>query len=116
MRLGASTRSWPTSTDLKGRITYCNQDFIDVSGYTEAELIGQPHNILRHPDMPEEAFRDFWATIQSDRIWSALIKNRRKNGDSYWVRANATPMRNGDKVVGYLSVRTLPDSDGGCSP
>ncbi|MFT0532803.1 methyl-accepting chemotaxis protein [Castellaniella hirudinis] len=95
-------------TDLKGRITYCNKDFIDVSGYTEAELIGQPHNILRHPDMPEEAFRDFWASIQSGKLWSALIKNRRKNGDSYWVRANATPMRNGDQVVGYLSVRTLP--------
>lgn len=95
-------------TDLKGRITYCNKDFIDVSGYTEAELIGQPHNLLRHPDMPEAAFRDFWASIQSGKLWSALIKNRRKNGDSYWVRANATPMRNGDKVVGYLSVRTLP--------
>ena len=73
-------------TDLKGRITYCNTDFISVSGYTEAELLGQPHNILRHPDMPEEAFRDFWATIQEGKIWSQLIKNRRKDGDT---RANA---------------------------
>lgn len=70
--------------------------------------MGQAHNILRHPDMPEEAFRDFWDTIQKGRIWSNIIKNRRKNGDTYWVRANATPMKNGDKVVGYLSVRTQP--------
>lgn len=96
-------------TDLKGRITYCNQDFIDVSGFTKNELLGQAHNILRHPDMPEETFRDFWETIQKGRIWSNLIKNRRKNGDTYWVRANATPMKNGDEIVGYLSVRTLPD-------
>ncbi|WP_323018708.1 methyl-accepting chemotaxis protein [Castellaniella sp.] len=95
-------------TDTKGRITYCNDDFIRVSGYTKEELLGQPHNILRHPDMPEETFRDFWATIQAGNLWSALIKNRRKDGDSYWVRANATPMRNGDQIVGYLSVRTLP--------
>lgn len=98
-------------TDLKGRITYCNTDFISVSGYTEAELLGQPHNVLRHPDMPEEAFRDFWATIQEGKIWSQLIKNRRKDGDTYWVRANATPMRKGDKIIGYLSVRTLPSDD-----
>lgn len=98
-------------TDIKGRITYCNNDFISVSGYTREELLGQPHNILRHPDMPEEAFRDFWATIQAGDPWSALIKNRRKNGDAYWVRANATPMRNGDRIVGYLSVRTLPEAD-----
>ncbi|MFC4298509.1 methyl-accepting chemotaxis protein [Castellaniella hirudinis] len=97
-------------TDIKGRITYCNDDFIRVSGYTKEELLGQAHNLLRHPDMPEEAFRDFWATIQAGVPWSALIKNRRKNGDGYWVRANATPMRNGDRIVGYLSVRTLPEA------
>ncbi len=97
-------------TDTKGRITYCNADFITVSGYTQDELLGQPHNILRHPDMPAEAFRDFWDTIQHGMLWSAVIKNRRKNGDHYWVRANATPMRDGDKIVGYLSVRTLPSA------
>ncbi|MFC4298308.1 methyl-accepting chemotaxis protein [Castellaniella hirudinis] len=95
-------------TDIKGRITYCNDDFVSVSGYRREELLGQPHNLLRHPDVPEEAFRDFWQTIQAGKIWSAVIKNRRKNGDAYWVRANATPMRNGDQTVGYLSVRTLP--------
>ncbi len=95
-------------TDLKGRITYCNTNFITVSGFTSAELLGQPHNIVRHPDMPEEAFRDLWETIQSGLPWSALVKNRRKNGDYYWVRANATPVRDGERIVGYLSVRTKP--------
>ena len=69
---------------------------------------GQAHNLIRHPDMPAEAFRDMWATLQLGRPWSALVKNRRKNGDHYWVRANATPMRQGDQVLGYLSVRTVP--------
>lgn len=95
-------------TDLKGRITYCNSNFTAVSGYAESELLGQPHNLVRHPDMPEEAFRDMWATIESGLPWTALVKNRRKNGDHYWVRANATPVRDGDRTVGYLSVRTRP--------
>jgi len=95
-------------TDLKGRITYCNANFAAVSGYSREELMGQPHNLVRHPDMPEEAFRDMWDTIEGGRPWSALVKNRRKNGDYYWVRANATPMRAGDRTVGYLSVRTKP--------
>jgi aerotaxis receptor len=95
-------------TDLKGRITYCNTNFAQVSGYTEAELLGQPHNLVRHPDMPEEAFRDMWATIEAGLPWTALVKNRRKTGDYYWVRANATPVRDGHRTVGYLSVRTRP--------
>ncbi len=93
-------------TDLKGRITYCNTNFITVSGYTRAELLGQPHNLIRHPDMPEEAFRDMWATVQAGHPWTGVVKNRRKNGDYYWVRANASPMRDGERIVGYLSVRT----------
>lgn len=98
-------------TDLKGRITYCNTNFASVSGYTVSELMGQPHNLVRHPDMPEEAFRDMWETIEGGRPWTALVKNRRKNGD-YWVRANATPMRDGERIVGYLSVRTrAPDEE-----
>ncbi len=95
-------------TDLKGRITYCNTNFVSVSGYNREELLGQPHNIVRHPDMPEEAFRDLWETIEGGRPWSAIVKNRRKSGDHYWVRANATPVRSGDRIVGYLSVRTQP--------
>ena len=95
-------------TDLKGRITYCNKNFIAVSGYTEDELLGQPHNMVRHPDMPEEAFRDMWATIGSGQPWTALVKNRRKTGDHYWVRANASPVRDGDRILGYMSVRSRP--------
>ncbi len=96
-------------TDLKGRITYCNPAFIEVSGFQREELLGQPHNLVRHPEMPAEAFRDLWDTIQSGAPWSALVKNRRKNGDHYWVQANATPMMDGDRITGYLSVRTVPD-------
>jgi aerotaxis receptor len=95
-------------TDAKGRITYCNSAFVAVSGFERHELLGQPHNIVRHPDMPEEAFRDMWATIQSGYPWTGLVKNRRKDGDHYWVRANATPMRDGDRITGFLSVRTKP--------
>jgi aerotaxis receptor len=93
-------------TDVKGRIVYCNRSFVEVSGFSEAELLGQAHNIVRHPDMPAEAFRDMWATIASGRPWTAAVKNRRKNGDHYWVRANATPVRRDGRIVGYLSVRT----------
>lgn len=98
-------------TDLKGRITYCNPSFIGISGYSREELQGQPHNVIRHPDMPAEAFRDMWETLQSGLPWTGLVKNRRRNGDHYWVRANATPMMNGDRITGFLSVRTQPTRD-----
>src|SRR5690554_2575349 len=100
-----------SSTDLRHKIRHCNQAFVEVSGFTREELMGQPHNIVRHPDMPSEAFRDLWETVESGQPWTALVKNRRKNGDHYWVRANATPVRNGDRIVGYLSVRTKPDAE-----
>lgn len=95
-----------STTDIKGRILYCNPMFIEVSGYSKEELLGQPHNLIRHPDMPEEAFRDMWQTISSGRPWSAPVKNRRKNGDHYWVMANATPLMKDGQAVGYMSVRT----------
>ncbi|MDP3628603.1 MAG: methyl-accepting chemotaxis protein [Hydrogenophaga sp.] len=95
-----------STTDTKGRILYCNPSFVEVSGYEKDELLGQPHNLIRHPDMPEEAFRDMWATIASGRPWSAPVKNRRKNGDFYWVMANATPLLENGQPVGYMSVRT----------
>lgn len=101
-------RSLVSTTDLKGRITYCNPAFIEASGYTREELLGQPHNLIRHPDMPEEAFRDLWATVSQGRPWAALVKNRCKNGDHYWVRANVTPLMEGDAPVGYMSVRSVP--------
>ncbi len=98
-------------TDLKGRITYMNDDFLEASGFEEAELMGQPHNMVRHPDMPEEAFADLWETLKAGRPWTGIVKNRRKNGDHYWVVANATPLMDGGSVVGYLSVRTRPTRD-----
>jgi len=97
-----------STTDLQSRITYCNPAFVAVSGFDREELIGQPHNIVRHPDMPAEAFRDMWATLACGSPWSALVKNRRKNGDHYWVQANATPVVEHGKTVGYMSVRTRP--------
>jgi aerotaxis receptor len=98
-----------SATDLTGRIQYCNPAFIAVSGFTRDELIGQPHNLIRHPDMPREAFADMWATIRDGRPWTALVKNRRKNGDHYWVHANVTPVVEKGAVVGYLSVRVKPE-------
>ena len=95
-----------STTDLKGRILYCNPMFIEVSGYSRDELLGQPHNIVRHPDMPEEAYRDMWQTIASGVPWSAAVKNRRKDGSFYWVMANVTPLMQGDQPSGFMSVRT----------
>jgi len=95
-----------STTDLKGRILYCNPMFIEVSGYEKEELLGQPHNIVRHPDMPEEAYRDMWDTIAKGTPWSAPVKNRRKDGSFYWVMANVTPLMQGDQPTGYMSVRT----------
>jgi aerotaxis receptor len=94
-------------TDEKGLITFVNEDFCAVSGFTQEELIGQPHNIVRHPDMPPEAFRDLWATIKAGRPWAGLVKNRCKNGDHYWVRASVTPRPGG----GYTSVRVKPSRE-----
>jgi len=97
-----------STTDTDSYIRYANAAFIEVSGFECDELMGQPHNAVRHPDMPKEAFADLWATLKQGQSWTALVKNRRKNGDHYWVRANAAPMRRNGKVVGYLSVRTKP--------
>jgi aerotaxis receptor len=95
-----------TTTDPNGRITYCNSTFVEISGFSHDELIGQHQNIVRHPDMPPEAFRDLWATLKKGEPWSAPVKNRRKDGDHYWVIANVTPLLSAGKTVGYLSVRT----------
>ncbi len=100
-----------STTDLQGRILYCNPAFIAVSGFGREELLGQPHNLIRHPDMPEEAFRDLWATIELGLPWSAPVKNRRKNGDHYWVQANVTPLLRDGRPIGYMSVRTEASRD-----
>lgn len=95
-------------TNLKGVIDYANKAFIDISGFTEAEVIGAPHNIVRHPDMPPEAFADLWDTLKAGRPWTGMVKNRCKDGSYYWVLARATPVYEDGKVVAYLSVRTRP--------
>jgi len=102
------SRPLVSTTDLKSRMIYCNRAFVEVSGYELDELIGQEHNMIRHPDMPAEAFRDMWRTIGSGDPWCGLVKNRRKNGDHYWVMANVTPILDRGKVQGYVSVRTKP--------
>ncbi len=100
-----------SGTDAKGNIAYCNEAFIKVSGYTKEELIGQPHNMIRHPDMPPAVFKEMWQTISSGHVWMGLVKNRRKNGDHYWVSAFVTPVFENSRVVGYESVRVLPLED-----
>jgi methyl-accepting chemotaxis protein len=102
----SETLSIVSKTDLKGKITYVNRDFMDASGFTEAELIGQEHSIVRHPDMPAEAFEDLWKTVESGKPWNGMVKNRCKNGDHYWVEANAAPIIEKGVVVGYMSVRS----------
>lgn len=100
-----------STTDTHSRITYANEEFIKASGFTHQELAAQPHNIVRHPDMPSEAFADMWATLKGGQPWTALVKNRRKCGDHYWVRANAVPVVREGKQVGYMSVRTSASRD-----
>jgi len=100
-----------SKTDLQGNITYINDDFVRVSGFSEEELIGAPQNIVRHPDMPVEAFADFWSTIKRGKAWTGLVKNRCKNGDHYWVEATAAPLIQRGQVVGYTSIRVKPPRD-----
>jgi aerotaxis receptor len=95
-------------TDPAGRIVFANNVFVTVSGFTEQELIGAPHNIVRHPHMPVEAFANLWATIKAGRPWDGLVKNRARNGNFYWVRANVTPVVENDQVTGYISIRSRP--------
>lgn len=97
-----------TRTDLKGVITFANDAFVAISGYSREELIGSSHNIVRHPDMPPAAFEDMWRDLKQRRPWQGMVKNRTKSGDFYWVNANAMPLFENDQVKGYLSVRLPP--------
>jgi methyl-accepting chemotaxis protein len=94
-----------SKTDLKGRITYVNSDFTEISGFAEEELLGKNHNMVRHPDMPPEAYADLWATVNTGKPWIGIVKNRCKNGDHYWVEAVITPVAENGQVVGFISVR-----------
>ncbi|HCQ7756775.1 MULTISPECIES: PAS domain-containing methyl-accepting chemotaxis protein [Citrobacter] len=95
-----------STTDLHSYITHANDTFVTVSGYSLNELLAQPHNLVRHPDMPKAAFADMWYTLKQGEPWSGIVKNRCKNGDHYWVRANAVPMVREGQVTGYMSIRT----------
>ena len=97
-----------STTDLKGNIVYANPYFIEVSGFSENELIGAAQNIVRHPDMPADAFADLWRTVQSGMPWTGMVKNRCRNGDFYWVLANVTQVIENGAPTGYMSVRTKP--------
>lgn len=94
-----------STTDPKGRILEVNDDFVAYSGFSREELIGQAHNVIRHPDMPEAAFEDLWRELKAGRCWRGLVKNRSKNGDAYWVDANVSPKLEGERLLGYVSVR-----------
>jgi len=101
-----------STTDLKGVITYANKEFINISGFTEEELVGQSHNIVRHPDMPPEAFKNLWDTLKEGKPWRGIVKNRCKNGDHYWVDAFVTSVEDSSgQVIGYQSVRSRPSRE-----
>ena len=100
-----------STTNLKGSITYINDDFIDISGFTKDELEGKNHNVVRHPEMPPAAFEDLWSSLKAGNSWMGMVKNRCKNGDHYWVDAYATPIRENGQVVEYQSVRSKPSRD-----
>ena len=100
-----------STTDLKGKIKYANPDFADAAGFTLEEMEGQPHNIVRHPDMPPAAFEMLWQCLKSGQSWMGLVKNRRKNGDHYWVDAYATPIQKNGQNVEFQSVRVKPHRD-----
>lgn len=97
-----------SETDEKGRIIYANADFCKIAGYTKEELIGQPHNVVRHSDMPKAAFSDLWSTLKSGRIWKGIVKNKTKNGEYYWVNATAYPSKDANGKTRYISVRVKP--------
>lgn len=105
-------RSLISETDTKGIITYVNRKFVEMTGYSKEEAIGQPHNMLRHPDMPKDAFAQMWKTIESGKIWEGYVKNLRKDGKYYWVIVNIVPKldENGD-INGYIASRKVPNRD-----
>jgi len=100
-----------STTDLKGRMLTVNHTFLQISGFTEKELMGKAHNLVRHPDMPASAFQNLWDVIQTGDPWTGIVKNRCKNGDFYWVQANVAPIIEDGRTTGYLSVRTKPSAE-----
>lgn len=100
-----------SETDEKGKIIYANEDFCKIASYSKDELIGKPHNIIRHPDMPHAAFDDLWKTIKEGKIWKGIVKNLTKEGDYYWVNATVYPSKETSGEIKYISVRVRPTED-----
>lgn len=94
-----------SETDKTGKIVNINNEFINITGYTKEELINKPHSIIRHPDMPKEAFENMWNTIQAGRVWTGFVKNKTKDGNYYWVYATVSPISRADGFKGYTSIR-----------
>ena len=97
-----------TETDDKGIITFANEDFCKIAGYKKEELLGSPHNMVRHSDMPKAAFKDLWQTVESGKIWKGIVKNKTKNGGFYWVNATAYPSKKANGELRYISIRIKP--------
>lgn len=105
-------RALISETDTKGIITYVNRKFCEMSGYSKEEIIGQPHSILRHPDMPSAAFKQMWETIKNGEIWEGYVKNLRKDGKFYWVIVNIVPKSDeSGNIIGYIASRKIPDKN-----
>ena len=100
-----------SETDSKGNIIYANADFCEIAGYTKQELIGKPHNVVRHADMPKAAFKDLWETVKSGKVWKGIVKNKTKNGGYYWVNATAYPSKRVNGELRYISIRVKPTDD-----
>jgi len=100
-----------SETDAKGYILFANADFCKISGYSLQELMGKPHNQVRHKDMPKVAFADMWNTIQQGNIWKGIVKNKTKDGKFYWVNATAFPCKKDDGTVRYISIRIKPTQE-----
>ena len=98
-----------SETDEKGIIKFANEEFCRIAGYTKEELIGQPHNLVRHSDMPKSAFEDLWKTVKDGKVWQGFVKNKTKNGGFYWVYATVYPYKNEDGQIYYMSCRRKPD-------
>lgn len=100
-----------SETNAKGIVVYANNDFCEIVGYSKDELIGKPHNYIRHEEMPKAAFKDLWQTVQSGNVWNGIVKNIRKNGEYYWVNATVYPSKTIDGELRYISVRVKPTED-----
>lgn len=103
-------RSLISETDLKGVITFVNRKFVEMTGYSKEEAVGEPHSMLRHPDMPKAAFEGMWKIIKTGKIWDGYVKNLRKDGRFYWVIVHIVPKKdNDDNIIGYIASRKMPD-------